>query len=221
LAQGSALNSPPVLVVPLNQNVNEGQPLNLSGTGGAPPLGLFVDSDVTDTHTATVDWGDGGATENATVSEVPGAGALSGTHVYADQGTYTVTVTVLDNNGGSNSKTFQAIVASVNPTATLSNSGPVAEGAPSATVTFTNQFDPSSADTAAGFHYAYDTNNDGTFDVGDGTYGGSVTSASQSVPANLLTKGPVIIRSRRESSTKMGSSPTTRRRSTSRTRPRC
>ena len=190
LAQGSALNTPPVLVVPLDQHVNEGQQLNLSGMGGAPPLGLFVDSDLADTHTATVNWGDGGATENATVNEVPGVGTLGGTHVYADQGTYTVTVTVMDNNGGSDSHTFQAIVAPVNPTATLSNNGPVTEGAPGATVTFTNQFDPSSADTAAGFHYAYDINNDGTFDVGDGTYAGSVTSASQNVPANLLAEGP-------------------------------
>src|SRR4051812_26341908 len=190
LAQGSALNTPPVLVVPLNQNLNEGQQLNLSGTGGAPPLGLFVDSDTTDTHTATVDWGDGGPTQTATVFEVPGVGALGGTHVYADQGTYTVTVTVMDNNGSSDSHTFQAIVSPVNPTATLSNNGPVVEGAPSATVLFSNQFDPSSADTAAGFHYAYDINNDGTFDVGDGTYAGSVTATSQNVPANLLSEGP-------------------------------
>jgi PKD repeat protein len=190
LAQGSALNTAPVLVVPLNQNLNEGLQLNLSGTGGAPPLGLFVDSDLADTHTATVNWGDGGATENATVNEVPGVGTLGGTHVYADDGAYTVTVTVMDNNGDSASHSFQTIVAPVNPTATLSNSGPVVEGAPGATVTFSNQFDFSSADMAAGFHYAYDVNNDGTFDVGDGTYGGSVTSASQNVPANLLTEGP-------------------------------
>ncbi|HEX4412968.1 MAG TPA: PKD domain-containing protein, partial [Lacipirellulaceae bacterium] len=189
LAQGAALNSPPVLVVQLDQHVNEGQQLDLSGAGAAPPLGLFVDSDLTDTHTAMVDWGDG-VSENAVVTEAPGHGILGGTHVYADQGTYTVTVKVSDNNGGSDTKSFMAIVAPVNPTATLSNSGPVPEGAPGASVTFSNQFDPSSADTAAGFHYAYDTNNDGTFDVGDGTYAGSVTSASQSVPASLLTEGP-------------------------------
>src|SRR5262249_23499629 len=140
-------------------------------------------------HTATVDWGDG-VSESATVTEVAGHGILGGTHTYADQGTYTVTVKVSDNSGGSDTKSFLAIVAPVSPTATLSNNGPVPEGAPSATVSFSTQFDPSSADTVAGFHYAYDTNNDGTFDVGDGTYAGSVTSASQNVPASLLTEGP-------------------------------
>jgi len=188
LAQGSVVNSPPSLVVQLDQNLNEGQQLNLSGVNPAPPLALFIDPDAGDTHTATVDWGDG-VTESPTINESGGIGTLGGTHVYADQGTYTVTVTVKDNNGGTATGSFKAIVASVAPTATLSNSGPVNEGAPSATVTFTNQLD-SSADTAAGFHYAYDLNNDGTFDVGDGTYGGSVTSASQNVPANLLTQGP-------------------------------
>ena len=137
----------------------------------------------------TVDWGDGSAIENPTVFPIVGASTLGATHTYADQGTYTVTVTVMDNNGGTNNDTFQVFVAPVSPTATFSNSGPVTEGS-SATVSFTNQFDPSSADTTAGFHYAYDLNNDGTFDVGDGTYAGSGTNASQNVSASLLIEGP-------------------------------
>ena len=96
----------------------------------------------------------------------------------------------MDNNGGSDTDSFQVLVAPVAPTATLSNNGPVTEGAPSATVSFSNQFDPSSADTTAGFHYAYDLNNDGTFDVGDGTYGGSGTATNANVPASLLAEGP-------------------------------
>ncbi len=190
LAQGAVANVPPVLVVPLDQNLNEGQLLDLSGTSGAPPLGLFIDTDLADTHTATVDWGDGSPMESTTIFQGVGVGTLGGTHVYADQGTFTVTVTVMDNNGGSDSDTFHAIVAPVAPTATLSNNGPVVEGSPSATVSFSNQFDPSSTDTAAGFHYAYDINNDCTFDVGDGTYGGSVTTTSANVPGSFLTEGP-------------------------------
>ena len=88
LTQGSALNSPPVLVLPLNQNLNEGQQLNLSGTGGAPPLGLFLDSDLTDTHSGTVNWGDGSATENATVTEVPGVGTGWHSHVHGSGNIY-------------------------------------------------------------------------------------------------------------------------------------
>ncbi len=60
----------------------------------------------------------------------------------------------------------------------------------SATVSFSNQFDPSSVDTAAGFRYAYDFDNDGTFDVGDGSYGGSVMADSQMVSPALLAEGP-------------------------------
>ena len=118
-----------------------------------------------------------------------GSGALGATHTYADEGTYTVTIVVMDNNGGMDSDTFDVLVAPVAPTATLDNSGPVVEGSP-ATVTFTNQFDPSSADTTAGFHYAYDIDNDGTFDVGDGTYAGSGTSTSTNISGSLLAEGP-------------------------------
>lgn len=189
LTQGAGLNSDPVLVVPLDQNVNEGQLLDLSGSNGAPPLGLFIDTDLGDTHTATVDWGDGSPIENTSVIQGFGAGALGGTHAYADQGTYTVTAEVMDINGGTDTDTFQVLVGQVAPTATLSNNGPVNEGS-QATVTFSNQLDPSSADTSAGFHYAYDLNNDGTFDVGDGTYAGSVTSTSQNESASILGEGP-------------------------------
>ena len=60
----------------------------------------------------------------------------------------------------------------VAPTADLDNDGPVVEDT-TATVTFSNQADPSTADTSAGFRYAYDFNNSGGFEVGDGTYAGS------------------------------------------------
>ena len=190
LAQAAGVgNTPPVLVVPLDQNANEGQQLDLSGQNGAPPIGLFIDPDFNDTHTATIDWGDGSPLENATIIQGIGSGALGGTHTYADQGTYTVTISVIDSANETDTGTFDVIVAPVAPIATLTNNGPVNEGA-GATVSFTNQFDPSSADTSAGFHYAYDLNNDGTFDVGDGTYAGSVTSTSQNLSAALLGDGP-------------------------------
>src|SRR5206468_10420377 len=52
-------------------------------------------------------------------------------------------------------KTFKVTVSNVAPTATLSNNGPVNEASP-ATISFSAQLDPSSADTSAGFHYAFD-----------------------------------------------------------------
>jgi PKD repeat protein len=190
-------NVRPVLVVAVDQSINEGQPLNLSGIGGAPPLGLFIDNGNQDTHTATVNWGDGSATEATTIFAANGSGALGGTHTYADNGIYTVTVSVVDNSSGSDTEMFTVTVGNVAPTATLNNSGPVSEGS-TASVFFTGQKDPSTIDTAAGFRYAYDLNNDGTFDIGDGTYAGSSTSTSQVVPASLLEDGPAspIVRAR-------------------------
>jgi PKD domain len=184
-----AINIRPVLIQPLNQAVDEGHSLDLSGLGGAPPLGLFVDPDAGDTHTATVNWGDNSPTEMAAIFSAPGAGALGGTHTYDDNGTYTVTLHVSDGNGGSDTRTFEVLVSNVAPMATLANDGPVEEGS-AATVQFVGQNDPSGADTAAGFRYAYDFDNDGTFDVGDGTYAGSVTSDSQLVPASFFAQGP-------------------------------
>src|SRR5205807_4306344 len=82
-------------------------------------------------------------------------GALgSRSHTYDDNGSYTVTVKVTDKDGGSGNASFTATVANIAPTATLANDGPVNEGS-AATISFSNQHDPSGADTSAGFHYAY------------------------------------------------------------------
>ena len=76
-------------------------------------------------------------------------------------------------------------ITNVAPTATFSNNGPVTVGN-TADVTFTGQTDPSSADTTAGFRYSYDFDDDGDWEVGDGTYAGSSTSASATVPTSVL-----------------------------------
>src|SRR3954454_21286496 len=69
--------------------------------------------------------------------------------------------------------------------ASVGNSGPVAEGT-TATVSFSGVVDPSAPDTAAGFHYAYDFDGDGTWELGGATYATSVTAPSATVPAALL-----------------------------------
>src|SRR5205085_1424421 len=82
-------------------------------------------------------------------------GALgSQSHAYADNGSYSVTVTVTDKDTAFGNAGFTTTVANVAPTASLGNDGPVAEGS-AATISFSGQFDPSSTDTGAGFHYAY------------------------------------------------------------------
>ena len=127
-----------------------------SGNEGGAVLfsGSFTDPGVADTHTILWDFGDG-----ATAS-----GTLSPVHAYADNGTYTATLTITDDDGSVTSDTLTVTVSNVAPTAVLSNSGPVSEGE-QVTVIFSGEFDPSAADTAAGFIYSFDFDNDGVFEV--------------------------------------------------------
>lgn len=85
----------------------------------------------------------------------------------------------------------------VAPTATFANSGAVDEGSVGS-VSFSAPSDPSTIDTTAGFRYAYDFNNDGSFDLGDGTYAGSGTNAAPVVPALYLADGAgsLVVRGR-------------------------
>ena len=47
------------------------------------------------------------------------AGSFDGSHTYADNGVYTVTVTVFDDDGGTTSQTFTVTVDNVAPTLTV------------------------------------------------------------------------------------------------------
>ena len=69
----------------------------------------------------------------------------------------TVTITADDGDPSNNIGTaqFELIVNNVAPTATFTNDGPVDEGS-SFNLTLTDPYDPSTADTAAGFEYAFD-----------------------------------------------------------------
>ena len=60
----------------------------------------FDDAGRNDTHTVSIDWGDGVTTGGA-VDEGNGSGTASGSHAYAAAGAYHVTVTVTDDDGGS------------------------------------------------------------------------------------------------------------------------
>ncbi|NTU89064.1 MAG: hypothetical protein HGA54_04025 [Actinobacteria bacterium] len=79
----------------------------------------FTDANQADTHTATVVWGDGTQSE-MTVSEVSGTAVAS--HVYSVKGRYTVSVTLMDQGGLSDTATLGI---QVKP-ATAVNQAPVA-----------------------------------------------------------------------------------------------
>jgi hypothetical protein len=64
-----------------------------------PPF-TFTDPGIEDSHTATIDWGDGSPVEDGTVVPPSGGepGRITGSHVYGDNGTYKVTVSVRDDD---------------------------------------------------------------------------------------------------------------------------
>lgn len=93
-----------------------------------------------------------------------------------DSGSHLVQLSVSD---GTAATVFDTtlMVANVAPTASFGNSGNQYERKP-VTVSFSNQFDPSNADTVAGFRYSYDFNNDGDF-TDRGEVADSTTAAIQ------------------------------------------
>lgn len=68
----------------------------------------FSDPGAADTHTATINWGDG-TIEAGTVDQANDT--VSGSHVYSQAGVYTVTVTVVDDDGGEDSDSFTVTIA--------------------------------------------------------------------------------------------------------------
>src|SRR5262249_50137422 len=125
-----------------------------------------------------VHWGDG---KTDTFSK----GGLQ-THVYDDGPmTASITVDLRDDDGLSTNAAaatpIQVTVRNVAPIATLTG-GEVNEHT-SGLLSFSNQFDPSSADTKAGFKYSYDFGGDGVFEIVDSS------SASAVVSADLLDDG--------------------------------
>ncbi len=90
-------------VTAIGDAVSEGQAATVSAT--------FDDPGTLDTHTATIDWDDGTPPQ-----AVPAAGLAGGfAHVYGDNGTYTVTVTVTDDDGGVGFDTATVTVSNLDP----------------------------------------------------------------------------------------------------------
>lgn len=135
----------------------------------------FNDKGTLDTHTASIDWGDGSPVESGLVAEAPfgppgstsGASGtvVAGTHVYADDGVYTVTVTVTDDDGGVGSDTTTVTVRNLPPTVSAGGPYSVDEGS-SVSVSAVGSDPGNDALT-----YAWDLDGDGSFE----TPGQSVT----------------------------------------------
>lgn len=90
--------------------------------GGTATVGAIVEDPGTlDTHTASIDWGDGTPVQPVTRAQVE-AGVE---HPYGDNGVYSVTVTVTDDDGGVGSDTVSVTVGNLDPEVTLDVSGQV------------------------------------------------------------------------------------------------
>jgi large repetitive protein len=127
------VQDPPVANAGPDQTAGETQSVSFNGSGSSD-----VDGDAL---TFAWDFGDGST-----------ATGVAPSHAYADNGTYTVTLTVTDGYGNSASDTAIVTVTNVAPTAALS--GP-ASGVRGQDRGFTfSATDPSAVDTAAGFTYS-------------------------------------------------------------------
>jgi hypothetical protein len=71
--------------------------------------GQFTDPGVDDTHTAQWDWGDTWVMPG-TVTESGGSGSVTDMHTYDTPGVYTVSLTVIDNDGGVATSIYQYVV---------------------------------------------------------------------------------------------------------------
>lgn len=112
------VNSNPSLVAAGNLNLIAGvQFESIVATFSDP--GFTKPGTSSETFTGNINWGDGSPSEPATLSLQPGSpevattGVLRGQHRYANSGTYTVTVTVLDDDGGTDNVSLQALVSSL------------------------------------------------------------------------------------------------------------
>ncbi len=124
----TVLNGAPIVNAGVDQTVDEGDTVAFSGE--------FWDPGILDTHTIEWNFGDG----SPIVS-----GTLTPTHIYLENGVYTVILTVVDDDGGIGTGTIIVIVSNVAP---LVDAGPDQDADEGAEVVFMGSFtDPGILDT--------------------------------------------------------------------------
>jgi hypothetical protein len=163
---------PPVANAGPDQTAGEGAAVAFNGSGSTDP-----DGDVLTYHW---DFGDGAT-----------ADVMAPTHAYADNGAFTVTLTVSDGHGGSSTDTLNVTVTNVAPTAAATGPSGGVRGQ-SRAFTF-SATDPGAADAAAPFTYAINWG-DGNTQTVSGPAGGVpvehvfTTSSSYTVSATATDK---------------------------------
>ncbi len=167
------LNAPPTVNSISNATINEGDTYTANGS--------FTDSDST-SWTATVDYGDGSGTQTLTLSGTN----FSLNHVYQDNGTYTMTVNVTDNQGATGTETATITVNNVAPTVgtiTVSTNPVQVNTATTASASYT---DPGVLDThTASWNWGDGNTTTGTVTESNGS--GSVSDSHTFTAAGVYT----------------------------------
>ena len=182
-------------------------------------VATFTDGDTAATageYSATIDWGDGTSTSGATITGSAGNFTVSGTHTYAEEGTYTLHVTVQEVDNATTTAAASMATATVADAAlsgagagTLSSgasfSGAVATftdantGAPTSDFTASINWGDSHASTGvvSGSGGSYSVSGTHTYAAG-GTYtvqisisddGGATASATTSIVVTIPVTG--------------------------------
>jgi hypothetical protein len=156
-AYDTGANKAPTANAGPDQTVSEGATVTLDGSGSSDPNGDML------TYTwALVSHTGPAVTLSSTTAVNPAFGTT-------DNGSYTFSLTVSDGKGGMASDQVVITVTNVAPTATFTAPAAVDEGS-AIPLALTSPSDPSPADTAAGFSYAFNCGS------GYGAFGASATA---------------------------------------------
>lgn len=101
-------NVAPIVVAGQDQTANEYDIISLAAA-------TFNDPGTSDTHSATINWGDGTALEAGTVAGSGGSGTVSGSHLYTKYGIYTAEICVRDDDGDSSCDILELTVKDITP----------------------------------------------------------------------------------------------------------
>lgn len=118
-------NAAPAVSSPSNtpSTIDEGQSTTFSA--------MFSDVGWNDTYSGSIDWGFAGFGQSPVLAGVttqgspgvPDSGSITGSRTYQDNGTFTITGTVRDDDNGTDSESSLLTVRNVPPTATIDESG--------------------------------------------------------------------------------------------------
>ncbi len=156
---------------------NEGSAIAMSGASASDPDG----------DTLTYSWG-----VDSALCSFDYLNTLNPNLTCTDNGSFTATLTVSDNINAAVTSDASVTVSNVAPTASLGNDGPIGEGG-SAVVSFSGASDPSSDDTGAGFHYAFDCNGGSLAAATYATSGtGDSTSCAFADNGSYIVSGKIV-----------------------------